>query len=140
MHYSQLISSKTYYQILTSGKIIRIVLSKLGHSMSTQPILTKVPVSNIAQKIPKIALVSIMKACKILGCNSEYFSRYSLSNFLFYYAVLHSRLKWLPIIPTCYTCPASRFVMSLAVGMQGQKAYGLCTIPLCAVLVVQFFP
>ena len=41
---------------------------------------------------------------------------------------------------TCYTCPASRFVMSLAVGMQGQKAYGLCTTPLCAVLVVQFFP
>ena len=47
----------------------------------------------------------------------------------------------IPVIP-CYTgtCPASRFVMSLAVGMQGQKAYGLCTTPLCAVLVVQFFP
>ena len=30
--------------------------------------------------------------------------------------------------------------MSLAIGMQGQKAYGLCTTPLCAVLVVQFFP
>ena len=41
---------------------------------------------------------------------------------------------------TCYTCPASRFVMSLAVEMQGQKAYGLCTTALCAVLVVQFFP
>ena len=38
-----------------------------------------------------------MKACQILGCNSEYFSRYTLSNFLFYYAVLHSRLKWLPL-------------------------------------------
>ena len=58
---------------------------------------SQVTVSNIAQKIPKITLVSIMKACKILGCNSEYFSRYSLSNFLFYYAVLHSRLKWLPL-------------------------------------------
>ena len=30
--------------------------------------------SNIAQKIPKFTLVSVMKACQILGCNSEYFS------------------------------------------------------------------
>ena len=64
---------------------------------------SQVTVPNIAQKIPKIALVSIMKACKILGCNSEYFSRYSLSNFLFYYAVLHSRLKWLPLKYHIYT-------------------------------------
>ena len=64
---------------------------------------SQVTVSNIAQKIPKITLVSIMKACKILGCNSEYFSRYSLSNFLFYYAVLHSRLKWLPLKYHIYT-------------------------------------
>ena len=32
---------------------------------------SQVSVSNIAQIIPKITLVSIMKACKILGCNSE---------------------------------------------------------------------
>ena len=50
----------------------------------------------------------------------------------------HTGVYLLYLIP--YTCPASRFVMSLAVGMQGQKAYGLCTTPLCAVLVVQFFP
>ena len=49
--------------------------------------------SNIAQKIPKITLVSIMKACKIVGCHSEYFWRYSLSNFLFCIAFLPSRLK-----------------------------------------------
>ena len=48
--------------------------------------------TNIAQKIPKITLVSIMKACQILGCNSEYFWRYSLSNFLFCFAFLPSRL------------------------------------------------
>ena len=49
--------------------------------------------SNIAQKIPKITLVSIMKACQILSCNSEYFWRYSLSNFLFCITFLTSRLK-----------------------------------------------
>ena len=54
---------------------------------------SQVSVSNIAQKIPKITLVSIMNACKILGCNSEYFWRYSLSNFLFCIAFLPSRLK-----------------------------------------------
>ena len=32
---------------------------------------SQVSFSNIAQIIPKITLVSIMKACKILGCNSE---------------------------------------------------------------------
>ena len=53
---------------------------------------SQVSVSNIAQKIPKITLVSIMKACQILGCNSEYFWRYSLSNFLFCFAFLPSRL------------------------------------------------
>ena len=31
-------------------------------------------------------------------------------------------------------------VMSLVVGIQGQKAYGLCKTPLCAELVVQFSP
>ena len=55
---------------------------------------SKRSVSNIAQKIPKITLVSsIMKACNILGCNSEYFWRYSLSNFLFCIAFLPLRLK-----------------------------------------------
>ena len=54
---------------------------------------SQVTVSNIAQQIPKITLVSIMKACTILGCNSEYFWRYSLSNFLFCIAFLPSRLK-----------------------------------------------
>ena len=54
---------------------------------------SQVSVSNIALKIPKITLVSIVKACQILGCNSEYFWRYSLSNFLFYIAFLPSRLK-----------------------------------------------
>ena len=54
---------------------------------------SQVTVSNIAQKIPKITLFSIMKACQILGCNSEYFWRYSLSNFLFCIAFLPSRLK-----------------------------------------------
>ena len=53
---------------------------------------SQVSVSNIAQKIAKITLVSIMKACQILGCNSEYFWRYSLSNFLFCFAFLPSRL------------------------------------------------
>ena len=53
---------------------------------------SQVSVSNIAQKIPKITLVSIMKACQILGCNSKYFWRYSLSNFLFCFAFLPSRL------------------------------------------------
>ena len=53
---------------------------------------SQVSVSNIAQKIPKITLVSIMKACQILGGNSEYFWRYSLSNFLFCFAFLPSRL------------------------------------------------
>ena len=51
---------------------------------------SQVSVSNIAQKIPKITLVSIMKACQILGCNSEYFWRYSLSNFLFCFTFLPS--------------------------------------------------
>ena len=51
---------------------------------------SQVSISNIAQKIPKITLVSIMKACQILGCNSEYFWRKSLSNFRF--AFLPSRL------------------------------------------------
>ena len=54
---------------------------------------SQVSVSNIAPKIPKITLVSIMKACQILGCNSEYFWRYSLSNFLFCIAFLPSRLR-----------------------------------------------
>ena len=52
----------------------------------------QVSYSNIAQKIPKITLVSIMKACQFLGCNSEYFLRYSLSN-LFFIAFMPSRLK-----------------------------------------------
>ena len=53
---------------------------------------SQVSVSNNAQKFPKITLVSIMKACQILGGNSEYFWRYSLSNFLFCFAFLPSRL------------------------------------------------
>ena len=44
-------------------------------------------------KIPKITLVSTMKACQTLGCNSGYFWRYGLSNFLFCIAFLPSRLK-----------------------------------------------
>ena len=50
------------------------------------------------------------------------------------------------VIP-CYTLlylviPVQRqcHVMSLVVGIQGQKAYGLCKTPLCAELVVQFSP
>ena len=33
--------------------------------------ISQVTVSNIAQQIHRITFVSIMKACKILGCNSE---------------------------------------------------------------------
>ena len=62
----------------------------LGQSMCTQPIFfTKVTVSNIAPKIPKITLGGRMKACTIIGCRSEYFWRYSLSKFLFYMSFLH---------------------------------------------------
>ena len=53
----------------------------------------QVTVSYIAQKIPKIPLVRIMKACQILGSDSEYFWRYGLSNFLFGMAFLPSPLK-----------------------------------------------
>ena len=53
---------------------------------------SQVSVSDIAQQNPKITLVSIMKACQILGCNYEYFWRYSLSNFLFHITVLPSRI------------------------------------------------
>ena len=58
---------------------------------------SQVSVSNIAQQIPKITLVSIMKACQILDCNSEYFWRYSLSNVLFCIVFLPSRLNVLPL-------------------------------------------
>ena len=58
-----------------------------GHSMSTN--VSQVSVSNIAQQIPQITSVSIMKVCEILGCNSEYFWRYSHSNALFY-------ISWVP--------------------------------------------
>ena len=44
-------------------------------------------------------------------------------SFYYFWAIM------LYLVIPCYTCPASRFVMSLAVGMQGQKAYGLCTTP-----------
>ena len=44
---------------------------------------SQVTVPNIAQQIPKITLARIMKACKILGCDSEFFWKISLSNFLF---------------------------------------------------------
>ena len=40
------------------------------------------------------------------------------------------------VIPVQRQC----HVMSLVVGIQGQKAYGLCKTPLCAELVVQFYP
>ena len=53
-----------------------------GHSVSTN--VSQVSVSNIAQQIPQITSVSIMKVCEILGCNSECFWRYSHSNALFY--------------------------------------------------------
>ena len=43
-------------------------------------------------------------------------------------------LLYLSSVKVCHV--AGRRVL----GMQGQKAYGLCTTPLCAVLVVQFFP
>ena len=42
----------------------------------------------------------------------------------------------IPVIPVQRQC----LVMSLVVGIQGQKAYGLCKTPLCAELVVQFSP
>ena len=42
----------------------------------------------------------------------------------------------IPVIPVQRQC----HVMSLVVGIQGQKAYGLCKTPLCAELVVQFSP
>ena len=43
------------------------------------------------------------------------------------------RLLVIPVQRQCH-------VMSLVVGIQGQKAYGLCKTPLCAELVVQFSP
>ena len=47
-----------------------------------------------------------------------------------------------PVIPVIPVIPVQRqcLVMSLVVGIQGQKAYGLCKTPLCAELVVQFSP
>ena len=45
---------------------------------------SQVTISNIAQKILKITLGDRIKLCKIIGCNSEYFWRCSLSNFLFW--------------------------------------------------------
>ena len=64
-----------------------------------------VTVSNITKIIPKITLVSIVKACQMLGCNSEYLWRYmySLSKCLFYMACLSSRLKWLHLKYHIYT-------------------------------------
>ena len=65
--------------------------------------ISQVTVSNITKIIPKITLVSIVKACQILGCNSEYLWRYSLSKCLFYMACLPSRLKWLHLKYHIYT-------------------------------------
>ena len=51
---------------------------------SSQPIFflnSHVIISNIT---PKMTLGGREKACKIIGCNSEYFWGYSHSNFLFY--------------------------------------------------------
>ena len=49
---------------------------------------SQVTVSNIAQKFLKLLQMGDrMKSCKSLGCNSEYFWRYSLSDFLFYMAL-----------------------------------------------------
>ena len=67
---------------LASGQLLRL---RMGHSVSTQPIFAKVPrcpSPMLPKKFLKLNLISI-KACQILGCDSEYFWRYSLSNFLF---------------------------------------------------------
>ena len=69
---------------------------------------SQVTVYNIAKKMPKITLVRIMKACKILGCNSEYFWRYGLSNFLFGMAFLPSRLICQPSKHHIYTLYTDR--------------------------------
>ena len=50
--------------------------------------------------------------------------------------VVSGGFKVIPVIPVQRQC----LVMSLVVGIQGQKAYGLCKTPLCAELVVQFSP
>ena len=58
----------------------------------------QVTVSNTAQKIPKITLAGITRACKILGCNSEY-SRLEIQPFKLslLYGFFPSRLKCLPL-------------------------------------------
>ena len=74
---------------------------------------SQVSVSNIAHNIPKITLISIMKPCQIQGCNSEYFWRYSLSNFRYCVFALATKMltfevSYLHFLPrqrsqTCYT-------------------------------------
>ena len=53
-----------------------------------------------------------------------------------------TKTPWQDVIPVIPVIPVQRqcHVMSLVVGIQGQKAYGLCKTPLCAELVVQFSP
>ena len=76
---------------------------------------SQVSVSNIAQKIPKITLVSIMKACQILGCNSEYFWRsqpfklfvlycvFALATKMLTFEVLYLHFLHRQRSETCYT-------------------------------------
>ena len=73
----------TFHLHTHACNILLILYQSIGSFHVNSNSDSQVSVSNIAQIIPKITLVSIMKACKILGCNSEYCWRYSLSNFLF---------------------------------------------------------
>ena len=61
-----------------------------GHSIWTQLKNSRRCNPILPEKIPKMTLCGRMKACTILGCNSEYFWRYSHSNFGFY----------MPFLPT----------------------------------------
>ena len=78
-----LVFFKTVHLHTHACKILLILYQSIGSFRVNSNSDSQVSVSNIAQIIPKITLVSIMKACQILGCNSEYCWRYSLSNFLF---------------------------------------------------------
>ena len=66
----------TFHLHTHACKILLILYQSIGSFRVNSNSDSQVSVSNIAQIIPKITLVSIMKACKILGCNSEYCWRY----------------------------------------------------------------
>ena len=51
---------------------------------SSQAIFFKRSYVTISNFAPKMTLCGRVKACKIIGCHSEYFWGYSHSNFLFY--------------------------------------------------------